>query len=87
MSVAIGPAHTHQGLQTRGYTQAMPVHLVRTFDEMCEVARHATPRTDEVMITRDGRRLDTPQKVIAWVDEINAERAAEQAAAEDGAAG
>jgi len=49
---------------------------------MCEVVRHAAPRTpDDVTVLADGRRLDTPEKVRAWVDEVNAGRAAEQAAA------
>ena len=37
------------------------------------------PRTDdEVPVTADGRRLDTPEKVIAFLEEINAKRAAQQ---------
>lgn len=60
----------------------MPARPTRTFKEMCEAARHAAPRTpDDVTVLADGRRLDTPEKVRAWVDEVNAERAAEQAAA------
>lgn len=44
--------------------------------------RNAPPPTaDDVTILADGRRLDTPEKVRAWVDELNAERARE----EDGA--
>lgn len=44
----------------------------------CESARDLAgdrpPTDDDVSITRDGRRLDTPAKVIAFVDEINASR-------------
>jgi hypothetical protein len=44
----------------------------------CESARDLAgdrPPTDgDVSITRDGRRLDTPDKVIAFLDEINAKR-------------
>jgi len=32
------------------------------------------PTDDDVSITRDGRRLDTPEKVIAFLAKINAER-------------
>jgi len=37
--------------------------------------RNAPPPTaDDVTILADGRRLDSAEKVRAWVDEINAER-------------
>jgi aminoglycoside phosphotransferase (APT) family kinase protein len=32
---------------------------------------------DNVTIAKDGRRLDTPEKLIAWLDEHNASRAEE----------
>ena len=41
------------------------------------MARHAAPTDDDVPITLDGRRLDTPEKVIAFLHEINEQRAAE----------
>ena len=45
----------------------------------CESARDLAgdrpPTDDDVSITRDGRRLDTPAKVIAFLDEINSQRA------------
>lgn len=34
----------------------------------------APPTEDDVPITRDGRVLDTPAKVIAFIEEINAAR-------------
>lgn len=37
------------------------------------------PTPDDVSITADGRRLDTPEKLIAWVHEFNASRADEPA--------
>ena len=37
------------------------------------------PTDDDVSITADGRRLDTPEKVLAFLEEINAERAARAA--------
>lgn len=51
-----------------------------------EVGRHwtieelfhdvAPPTDDDVSIALDGRRLDTPEKVIAYLDEINRDRVA-----------
>jgi hypothetical protein len=43
-----------------------------------ELAGDEQPTADDVPITRDGRRLDTPAKVIAFLEQINAERAAER---------
>jgi hypothetical protein len=39
------------------------------------------PSEDDVCITNDGRRLDSPEKVRAFLDELNASVAAERAAA------
>jgi len=36
----------------------------------------ASPTNDDVPIAIDGRRLDTPEKVIAYLDEMNRDRAA-----------
>jgi hypothetical protein len=47
-----------------------------------EIASNEPPTDDEVPITADGRRLDTVEKVIAFLDEINADRAARAADAE-----
>lgn len=33
------------------------------------------PTPDDVCVTADGRRLDTPEKIIAWVHEYNSNRA------------
>lgn len=42
-----------------------------------ESVRHAGPSTpDDVPVTRDGRRLDTKDKVLAFLAEIEADRAA-----------
>ena len=44
-----------------------------------EFFRDAGPPTDDdVPIALDGRRLDTPEKVIAYLDEINRNRATAQ---------
>lgn len=42
---------------------------------MAQVLRYAPPRTsDDVSIApRDGQRLDNPEKVRAWVAQMNAE--------------
>ncbi|MFV0309069.1 MAG: hypothetical protein ACK5OX_15145 [Desertimonas sp.] len=42
------------------------------------VAAGSPPTADDVSITKDGRRLDTVQKIFAWVAEINAERERER---------
>jgi hypothetical protein len=49
----------------------------RSFDELADLFLHAPPPTpDDVSITMDGRRLDTKAKVLAFLAEIEAERAA-----------
>ena len=49
----------------------------RSFDELADLVRRAPPSTpDDVSITMDGRRLDTKDKVLAFLAEIEAERAA-----------
>lgn len=57
-----------------GVAEAKPV---LSFDELAELVRHARPPTpDDVSITADGRRLDTKDKVLAFLAEIEADRAA-----------
>jgi hypothetical protein len=52
---------------------------VLTLGELIESARTGRPPTpDDVSVTSDGRRLDTREKVLAWIDELNAARAAER---------
>jgi hypothetical protein len=36
------------------------------------------PTDDDVPITRDGRRLDSPEKVRAWLDDLNQSLQAER---------
>lgn len=64
----------------------MPARPIRTFGEIVEMMSNAPRATaDDVTITADGRRLDTPDKVRAWVAEMNVERAREdRARQEDG---
>ena len=46
-------------------------------DEFVARARAAGgPTDDDVSITRDGRRLDSKQAVLAWLAEVEADRAA-----------
>ncbi len=40
------------------------------------VERAAASTADDVSITRDGRRLDSKDAVMAWVAEVEADRAA-----------
>lgn len=40
--------------------------------------RCPSPTDDEFPVALDGRLLDTPAKVIAYIDEINANRSAAQ---------
>ena len=44
----------------------------RSFGELDDLIRHAPPPTsDDVSITMDGRRLDTKEKVLAFLAEID----------------
>lgn len=50
--------------------------MVLTFEELAEAIKHAPPPTDDdVSITWDGRRLDTKEKVLAFLAEIEEARA------------
>jgi hypothetical protein len=53
------------------------VELALTFEELAEAVKHAPPPTDDdVMITWDGRVINTKEKLLAFLKEIDAERAA-----------
>jgi len=53
--------------------QALPL----SGDEFVARVRAAAPSTpDDVSITRDGRRLDSKQAVLAWLAAVEADRAA-----------
>lgn len=55
----------------------LPVVRVLTRDEFNEMLRDAPPPTpDDVSVTRDGRRLDSKEAVLAFIAELDAERAA-----------
>ena len=53
----------------------MSIDSIGRTESARDLAGDQPPTHDDVSITRDGRRLDTPAKVIAFVDEINASRA------------
>jgi hypothetical protein len=51
--------------------------LVLTFEELADAVKHAPPPTDDdVSITWDGRAIDTKEKLLAWLEEIEVHRAA-----------
>lgn len=55
-----------------------------TAEEWLERMRHAAPPTDDdVTILWDGRRLDSREAVMEWVDEVAAKRSEESAAGVD----
>jgi len=50
---------------------------ILTFEELAEAVKHAPPPTDDdVSITWDGRVINTKEKLLAFLKEIDAERAA-----------
>jgi hypothetical protein len=55
----------------------MPAQPVMTFEELVERMRYATrPSDDDVPVGFDGRRLDSPEAVKAWLADLAARRAA-----------
>ena len=55
---------------------AAPVKSIEELQERVE--KYARPRSaDDVSITSDGRRLDTKEKVLAFLEELARERAAD----------
>ncbi len=47
-----------------------------TFEELAEDVRQAAePTEDDVIVTWDGRVINTKEKLLAWLKEIDAERA------------
>ncbi len=49
-------------------------------NQLLDSAERSRPTPDEVCVTADGRRLDTPDKLIAWLEELNASRSDESPA-------
>jgi hypothetical protein len=62
------------------YTEDVPAKLVRSLDEMLAAMEASpAPTPDDVCVAADGTRLDTPEKVRAWIDDVNVARLAAQA--------
>jgi hypothetical protein len=48
---------------------------VLTADEWAEALRHAAPPTeDDVTILEDGRRIDSREAALAWLEELEIKR-------------
>ena len=62
-----------------GYANAMARDVVRQWSEEEFFADVLPPTDDDVPIALDGRFLDSPDKVIAYLDEINRRRATSSA--------
>ncbi len=63
----------HRG-ELAEYDGVMKVDPAGRCESARDLAGDRPPTDDDVSITRDGRRLDTPAKVIAFLDEINSQR-------------
>jgi hypothetical protein len=62
----------------------MGVQPVLTAEQLIERVRNAPPPTDDdVTILWDGRRIDSREKALEWLAEIEVARAEEAAAAID----
>jgi hypothetical protein len=58
------------------------VRPIMTGDEWAARVVARPPTADDVTITLDGRRIDSKEKAIAWLAEIEADRAAGKTAAD-----
>jgi hypothetical protein len=55
-----------------------------TFEELAEAYKNApVPTADDVTVLFDGRRLDSKAKVLGWLVEIEADRAAGRSALDE----
>jgi hypothetical protein len=58
----------------------MPLNQAQTIGEWADRMRLAGPASeDDVTILFDGRRLDSKEKVLAWLHELEVERSSEVA--------
>ena len=55
---------------------------IMTGDEWAVADIDRPPTSDDVTVTLDGRRIDSKEKAIAWLAEIEADRAAGTTAAD-----
>ena len=53
-----------------------------TGDEWAAAVTDSPPTPDDVTITLEGRRIDSKEKAIAWLAEIEADRVAGKTAAD-----
>jgi len=53
----------------------VPTHgsVTKRWESARELFGDAPPTEDDVPIARDGRRLDTPEKLLAFLEEIRSE--------------
>ena len=58
------------------------VRPIMTGDEWAAAAIDSPPTPDDVTITLEGRRIDSKEKAIAWLAEIEADRVAGKTAAD-----
>ena len=64
-----------------GIFDSVPAEPVMTAEEWLDRMRHAPPPTDDdVSVLWDGTRLDSREKVMAWLAQVEAKRVAERAA-------
>ncbi len=70
-----GPVDKRRAPAKYAESVAMPVNSIEELQE--RVDKYARPRsTDDVSITSDGTRLDSKEKVLAFLEELARERAA-----------
>ena len=63
-----------QHVRPLGYDESVARDIVRQWSEEEFFADALPPTDDDVPIALDGRVLDSPEKVIAYLDEINRRR-------------
>jgi hypothetical protein len=64
----------------------MPLNQVQSIDEWADRMRIASsPSEDDVTTLLDGRRLDSKEKVLAWLHELEVERMTEAAVSDPSA--
>ena len=73
MPLAFGWSHTPGARQPARYADVVgPEKRDVSATQLIKLMDHASPSTpDDVSITRDGRRLDNPTKVISFIEELN----------------
>jgi hypothetical protein len=60
-----------------------PARRIMTGDKWAAADVGRPPTPDDVTITLDGRRIDSKENAIAWLAEIDADRAAGKTAADN----